>query len=169
MILYSDRSKKTVIMDQVTYHNKMMDLLSDSDTYATESCQRSYKDKDLKKITWTQTPRMINAYVYLPRIHGLSKLHKANVPVRPVVDTMSSPAYDLCKFTNNFLESVIQQTKYNKKIRTNSRNSSQTSPFLKVTNGYTNIDKGLFFKILNFCLCQNVWPCYGYVLSMHDC
>lgn len=34
MILESDKSKKTVIIDRKVYHRKMMDLLSDEDTYA---------------------------------------------------------------------------------------------------------------------------------------
>lgn len=56
---------------------------------------------------------MNNDFAHLPRIHRLSKLHNHNIPLRPVVDTINSPAYELCKFMNKILQKVIDHSKYN--------------------------------------------------------
>lgn len=177
-----------------------MELLSDTDTYALinnpinelikknrllveKMFVRKYIDKDTKD-------KLINAYAHLPRIHGLPKLHKENIPMRPVVDTINSPAYELCKFMNDILKNIIDQSKYNIK---NTYEFKEFITQVKIPKGHklvsydarslytntdidsviedlrnkwalieehTNIDKELFFEILDFCLCQNVYFTY---------
>ena len=34
----------------------------------------------------------------MPRFYGLPKIHKANLPLRPIVSFVNSPTYNLSKF-----------------------------------------------------------------------
>ena len=43
---------------------------------------------------------------HAPRLYGLMKLHKPNVPIRPVVSFVQSPSYKLAKFTKKIFCNV---------------------------------------------------------------
>ena len=40
---------------------------------------------------------------FTPRIYGIPKIHKANIPLRPIVDTMGFPTYKLASFLAKLL------------------------------------------------------------------
>ena len=66
------------------------------------------------------------------RIHGLPKLHKEDIPLRPVVDTINSPSYALNKFMNDILKKICDESKYN------IRNSYEFKDFIAKTQVPTN-------------------------------
>lgn len=133
-------------------------------------------------ITKIERITMNDTSAILPRIHGLPKLHKHNIPLRPVVDTTNSPSYALNKYMNDILKKIVNNEKYNVK------NSYEFKKFIdetrvpddhilvsfdvvslytntdidEVTNilkrkwpeikKHTNIDEKLFFELLDFCI-----------------
>jgi hypothetical protein len=46
----------------------------------------------------------------VPRIYGSLKVHKDNVPLRPIVNTIGSPTYKLEKFLANKLKGMVGHT-----------------------------------------------------------
>lgn len=112
--------------------------------------------------------------------------------MRPVVDTIDSPAYGLCKFMNDIPKKVIDNSKYNisnsyefrdfivkekipdghKIVPYDAKSLYTNTDIIKVIGDlrskwslieeHTAIDEELFFEILDFCLCDNVYFTYGY-------
>ena len=42
-----------------------------------------------------------------PRFYGLPKIHKASVPLRPIMSFINSPTYNLSKFLSRILSSLL--------------------------------------------------------------
>ncbi|KAK5644761.1 hypothetical protein RI129_006061 [Pyrocoelia pectoralis] len=53
---------------------------------------------------------LTNTEAISPRLYGLPKIHKANVPLRPIVSTIGSPTYGLSKYLTRLLQPHIGQT-----------------------------------------------------------
>ncbi len=47
----------------------------------------------------------------LPQIYGLPKIHKENVPLRPIVSAIGSPTHNLAKFIVKIISSISGNTK----------------------------------------------------------
>lgn len=118
----------------------------------------------------------------IPRIHGYPKIHKEQIPLRPVVSTLGSPAYNLSKFAANILNAIKNKEYYNvcntkeflDKIKDIDIDSNYTMISLDVKSLYTSVshnlamnilqekwndisqhtplDSTLFFKIIKFCI-----------------
>ena len=43
-----------------------------------------------------------------PRLYGLPKIHKPDVPLRPILSMIKSPQHKIAKFLNFLLEPVLQ-------------------------------------------------------------
>ena len=79
-----------------------------------------YIEKKLNKLFWQLVKeKKITSSVYLtlkcikgvtPKIYGLPKVHKVNIPLRPIVAFVGSPTYNLSKFLVNVLSSLLKQT-----------------------------------------------------------
>jgi hypothetical protein len=52
--------------------------------------------------------KYINMNPQAPKIHGTIKLHKPNLPIRPIVNWISSPGYKLAQFLNSTLTTILQ-------------------------------------------------------------
>jgi len=50
-----------------------------------------------------------------PRIYGLPKIHKENMPLRPICSYVNAPVYELSKFLAHILKNVTSDSKYNTK------------------------------------------------------
>ena len=111
VILPADKGRATVVMDISRYDSKMMDLLSDSSTY-------KIMDKDLTLSPLSLQQKMNGLLLHLKKqrrlqpaeydnlrcssgsilsIYGLPKIHKPDVPLRPIVSFCTSPSYNLSK------------------------------------------------------------------------
>lgn len=53
---------------------------------------------------------MIPSYEVIPRIYGLPKIHKEGVPLRPIVNTIGSPTYELAKYVAKILKTLVGNT-----------------------------------------------------------
>lgn len=166
-ITSADKSKRTVIINKNDYKQKMETILNDTKVY-----RKIRKDPTI--ILQTRNNNFIqmlanDMYLNLkqaqdlkirnalpPKIYGLPKLHKENIPLRPIVSSIQSPFYALQKFLSNILSNVIGKSEYNiknswelseklknLKLETDSRLIS-----LDVVSMYTNIPTKIALKVL---------------------
>ena len=93
VILPADKGRVTVVMDKTDYYDKMDTLVNDKQTYEelkrdpTPSLQRKLNSKllDLKKtdvIDIQRYNRLRCRVPQPPKLYGLPKLHKPNIPIR---------------------------------------------------------------------------------------
>ncbi|XP_071051394.1 uncharacterized protein [Onthophagus taurus] len=92
-------------MDKKEYDDKMMNLLETA-TY------RKIK-KDLIKSTGIAAKQQKGLFLQAPvppRIYGLPKIHKPDVPLRPIVSAINSPTYKLAKYLAKILSPFTGNT-----------------------------------------------------------
>ena len=44
---------------------------------------------------------------HAPILYGLPKIHKTNIPIRPVVSYVNAPVVKICKYLNNLLNNIF--------------------------------------------------------------
>ncbi|XP_044745164.1 uncharacterized protein LOC123307028 [Coccinella septempunctata] len=87
----------------------------------------------------------------IPKIYGLPKVHKADIPLRPIVSCNQSPLYKLSKYMANILSKAINNNQYYIKNSFNLKESLRNVKLqsdhrlysLDVKSLYTNIPKEL--------------------------
>ena len=111
IICKADKGGKVVILDKRLYESKMNDILTDQTTYMNvnnnplKKWQAKY-NKNLKVILRDQPELEQQFRSYLPRlpvIYGLPKIHKENIPLRPIVSTYNSVNYKLSSWISKKL------------------------------------------------------------------
>ena len=118
VILPADKGKITVVLDTKTYEDKVNDLLSDGKTYSklNKDPTTTYKNKLLKLLKELKDKGSIDQFLYdklrpvasvVPCIYGLPKVHKANIPVRPIVSSIGSVCYNLARFLADLLSPLV--------------------------------------------------------------
>lgn len=122
-ILRADKTNKTVIMNSTDYDRKMNDLLCDKKTY--KEIKLDPTNRNQKKVnnlieTWEKnlyiSPNVAKKLQIRngvpPKIYGLPKLHKKEIPLRPIVSCIQSPFEPLSKFLTEILKNVINQNEF---------------------------------------------------------
>ena len=123
VILNADKGNSTVVMDKLEYNKKFLGLLSNSATYQVISKNPICSiEKRLNRFIWKLYKNdKISTYLYktlrssdsvLPRIYGLPKIHKPNVPLRPIVSFIGTATYQLAKFLKQILAPLVGNTQY---------------------------------------------------------
>lgn len=118
----SDKGNATVALNNELYIMKMNQLLHDQNTYIElrknplinlqKRCKdimnywndNGYLDRKYHKNALTQTDTS------LPKIYGLPKIHKNNIPLRPIVSCIGSPTYKLSKRINSILKQCLKMS-----------------------------------------------------------
>ncbi|XP_046869398.1 uncharacterized protein LOC124462049 [Drosophila willistoni] len=129
LILTSDKGNKTVAMKKIDYDHRMMDILSDLNTYRIlrkdpttrlQTKNNNLVDKLHKMgvISKIEKNRMTTTTAISPRIYGLPKIHKEGTPLRPICSSIGSPSYGLCKYIIQILRNITLDSKYNIKNTT---------------------------------------------------
>ena len=106
VILPADKGRVPVVMDRTDYHDKMNELVNDKQTYEelkrdlTQALQRKLSSKlvKLKKTDAIDIRRYYRLRCPVPqppKLYGLPKLHKPNIPMRPIVSFCWSPTHQL--------------------------------------------------------------------------
>ena len=118
IVLRADKGNATVVMDTSEYNLKMSELLSDTTTY------KKVKTDPTNRIV-KKTSDLINKYssgldldvgtllpscVKPPKLYGLPKIHKQNVPLRPVVCQIDTPTYKLAQHLAKVLSKLRGNT-----------------------------------------------------------
>ncbi|XP_071052133.1 uncharacterized protein [Onthophagus taurus] len=103
VVLPANKGNGTVVIDRKEYDDKMMNLLNPA-TYRKikkDPIDRIVrKMKELIKSTGIPAEQQKGLFVQAPvppRIYGLPKIHKPDVPLRPIVSAINSPTYQLAK------------------------------------------------------------------------
>ncbi|XP_017466311.1 PREDICTED: uncharacterized protein LOC108359133 isoform X1 [Rhagoletis zephyria] len=105
----ADKGNKTVVMYKEDYTEKMNKLLDDKNTYKivrndpTNALQRKnntlvdelYKSKI---IDYRGKQQLVCTAAIAPRLYGLPKIHKPDLPLRPICSSINVPCYGLSKY-----------------------------------------------------------------------
>ncbi|XP_075167739.1 uncharacterized protein LOC142239876 [Haematobia irritans] len=204
IVTKSDKGNKTVIMYKKDYEEKMEKLLDDKTTYKTirEDPTQKLQRKNNKIITdlfkngyisvqekFKLTSNAANA----PRLYGLPKIHKLNMPLRPISSSVEVPCYNMSKHVGSIIKNLISE-KYNIKnsyeLKDRLKNVSLDENDILVSfdvvslftnipihlaiknimtqwkslETHTKIPKTQFLKLLQFCLNDNNYFKYGEIL-----
>jgi hypothetical protein len=109
-ILKADKGNYTVIMDKQVYTEKMNCLLHTNTNRKLKNDPTKLLLELAKSIAKlcglnTLTDRsLIPMCPQIPRIYGLPKIHKNDVPLRPIVSTRNSVTYNLAKYLTKKLD-----------------------------------------------------------------
>lgn len=173
LVTYADKGNVTVVMDKNLYFDKMENLLNDANTYQvvskdpTESIQRNFNAliSDWEKRKYFSSNKIENAPLakflrnyngVSPKMYGLPKIHKENIPIRPKVSYIGSPLYNFSKFYANILSKMIGAKSYSirnsyefkDKIEGISINRGNCIISLDVVSLFTNIPNNLVIAII---------------------
>lgn len=145
----ADKSNKTVVISRNDYDQKMLDLLSDKNTY--KKVARSLVSSQMKKNNcvvnfWFKEgfieenffKHLTVSTANVAKIYGLIKLHKAGLPIRPIVSTVGAPYHTISKFFTGILSKIVG------KLDSHVKNSFEFFTFI---NG-AEIPDG--FKLISF-------------------
>ena len=123
VILPADKGRVTVVMEKKDYTDKMDSLVNDKQTYEplkrdpTPALQRRLNGKllDLKKTETIDIQLYYRLRCRVPqsaKLYGLPKLHKPNIPMRPIVSFCGSPTYQLSKHLTNILKPLTDKSRH---------------------------------------------------------
>ncbi|XP_078372758.1 uncharacterized protein LOC144656411 [Oculina patagonica] len=113
MVLPADKGRASVVMDADTYRTKISTLIEngpyqllnkDPTDRLTRKLSKELltlkRNGDLSEAVYNKIrPR----HKQPPRIYGLPKIHKADIPLRPIVSCVNTFAYDLSAYLANIL------------------------------------------------------------------
>lgn len=201
MVTTSDKGGVTIISSKHDYTLKMNALIHNAELFnkldydPTDYLQRRnaflvsklYKQKF---ISLFDKKRLTSYTSIAPRIYGQLKYHKPDLPVRPIVSTIKSPAYALSRYLATVLRQAFIKPKYNIK---NSTQFVRKARKIRVSEGnilvsfdvvncfgtistdlaigliqrdfdlvarHTDIPKELFIQLLRFCMEEANYFCY---------
>ena len=108
IILPADKGRTTVVMDKPDYIEKAKILLNDTTTYRIQETDPTAKlikeiNKLLKalqsksELTKEECKKMRPDESNIAQFYGLPKIHKAGIPLRPIVSLPGTPTYNLSK------------------------------------------------------------------------
>ncbi len=109
----------TVIMNKSDYIDKAETLLKDANTYQpldTDPSKTTMNNinkklkrlKDQDKLSETTYNRTRPNDATIAKFYGLPKVHKENVPLRPIVSLPGSPTYGLSKYLAEILKPLVK-------------------------------------------------------------
>ncbi|XP_063390073.1 uncharacterized protein LOC134675675 [Cydia fagiglandana] len=117
LVLKADKGNATVVMNSTDYDSKIRHLLDDSLVYKPVSYNPTARVsrriraviKDNRELFEEDVfDRLYKPKIVLPpKLYGLPKVHKRNVPLRPIVSQISSPTYDLAKHVASVLQPLV--------------------------------------------------------------
>lgn len=159
IIKKADKGGGIVVMNTKDYTEKIVEHLSDENVYEKKYAGYAEKigndfNKNARKILrkskqGKQFLHLIEENPVIPRIYGLPKLHKMNVPVRPITSCIGSAPHKLSKFLAKYLTPLLGEINKDhirnsgdilKKLESvNFKNKVMAS--FDVASLYTNINK----------------------------
>lgn len=177
IILKADKGNITVALNKTDYLNKMYELLNDNVTYKKikNDPTLNLERRNNKIINWLKTKGYIDETTskklmtyksVAPKMYGLPKIHKENVPLRPIVASTEAPVRNLSIYISEILKIAFEN--FNEfRIRDtfvfveNMKNFCLPRGFVLVSfdakSLFTNISIELFLKIIteNYTLIKN--------------
>ncbi|XP_064073285.1 uncharacterized protein LOC135193669 [Vanessa tameamea] len=186
IVLRADKGNATVVMDVTDYDKKIRHLLSDVNTYrkvtydptartnrATTTLIKTYRDAiGHEKTKYLLRPRNIQP----PKLYGLPKIHKPNIPLRPIVSQIDSPTYELAKHVSKVLQPLAGQTKSHVKdsrrfvdiLRSTTVDPDDLMVSFDVESLFTNVPVSECMDVIKVKLQLNNIPA-EYIKLLHHC
>ena len=126
VVLTVDKGVAMVIMDQQDYINKAQTLLQDTNSYKVlpKDPTSHLKNKlitllkDIKQTGGLSTQKYKQLYptsAVPPKFYGLSKIHKAGTPLRPIVSSRGSITYGIAKELSHIIKPLVGQSPHHLK------------------------------------------------------
>ncbi|BHF79925.1 hypothetical protein SprV_0702304900 [Sparganum proliferum] len=162
VILPADKGRSTVVMDKADYIQKANALLEDRQAYlpCNDEPMRKLVTQLDKTLADMQTSKAINKSVRLaikpvdaaaPRFYGLPKVHKAGVPLRPIVSLRGAPTFNLAKWmfrnlrplTSDASTTVCSATQFLERIKGMRITEDEVMVSFDVTSLFTSIPQDL--------------------------
>lgn len=167
-VLTSDKGNNTVVMMKEDYIIKMDELLEGNNTYTkinkdpTIELQKRNNDimKDLENreiISKYERYAFTSTSFHAPRLRGQPKIHKPDIPMRPISSTINAPNSDMSRMLAKILNNVIDKDEYNvsNSMQVKERISTVKIPkdhllvSFDVVSLFTNIPVELVYDIIN--------------------
>jgi hypothetical protein len=124
----SDKGNKVVIMNREEYDLKMermledgpyKQLLIDPTNHYMKKIETKFKELEGNKtLTKAQITQLQTKNPRCPIIYGSPKIHKTDVPFRPIVDFRNSPTYNLASYLASILKKLASNHPYSVKNST---------------------------------------------------
>nr|VZI00414.1 unnamed protein product [Spirometra erinaceieuropaei] len=123
VIVPADKGRATVVLDKSEYVTKAQQLLNDEQSYKVidsdpmkalvgqinKSLNQMRNEKAISEKDWRQMKPQDAA---LARFYGLPKIHKPNVPLRPIVALKGTPTYGLAKWLAKHLKKLTDGSEH---------------------------------------------------------
>ncbi|BHF57766.1 hypothetical protein SprV_0100071200 [Sparganum proliferum] len=123
VIVPADKGRATVVLDKSEYVAKAQQLLNDNQSYKVldsdpmkalvgkinKSLNQMRNEKAISGKDWRQLKPQDAA---LARFYGLPKIHKQNVPLRPIVALKGTPTYGLAKWLAKHLKKLTDGSEH---------------------------------------------------------
>ncbi|BHF74750.1 hypothetical protein SprV_0501783800 [Sparganum proliferum] len=123
VIVPADKGRATVVLDKSEYVAKAQQLLNDNQSYKVidsdpikalvgkinKSLNQMRNEKAISEKDWRQMKPQDTA---LARFYGLPKIHKPNVPLRPIVALKGTPTYGLAKWLAKHLKKLTDGSEH---------------------------------------------------------
>nr|VZI27337.1 unnamed protein product [Spirometra erinaceieuropaei] len=174
VILPVDKGRSTVILDKVDYRRKALLLLNDRESYKVSDAAslkslvakvnrilaRLKKDKVITVKDWYMAKPAETA---MARFYGLPKVHKPDVPLRPLVSLRGTPTYGFASWlfrkqrslTAGSQTTVHSAEQFLDKIRTVTIEPNERMVSFDVVSLFTSMPQALAVETLSDLLRQN--------------
>lgn len=137
-ILPADKGNATVVLNTRDYNNKVAEVLKVGKyTLLNKDPTKSFENKIEKTLrkhkqyfTKEQRTKLTPHHSKTPHMYGLPKIHKDNVPLRPIVSSRNSPSRELCRYLLPILKPLVGNTTSNV---TNTKHFVELTKNMKVT------------------------------------
>ena len=117
-VMKADKGNVAVVMNTIEYDFKLSEIV-ESTAYqkVTKNPMPSVKNKTEKLLRKFKNENKIEQRTYYkiypktiipPRIYGLPKIHKRDVPLRPIVSYIDTPVYELSKYVTEIIKPLQQ-------------------------------------------------------------
>jgi transposase-like protein len=165
VVLKADKGNSMVIIHADEYHNKIRDFITTNKFSITNNDLTNNFQKQIRHTVnncstiipkdrkWLYTSLNPSA----PVIRGLPKIHKDNIPIRPVINWKQAPAYKLAKFSSQLLQTHIPlPNTFNVKNSLHLMNDLMEIPYQQdiqlvsfdIENMYSNIPTNELYHII---------------------
>ena len=120
VILPADKGNPTVVLNKEDYEKKVGNILDGGNYEVVKTNPTPKLEKklnDMLRELWvagemnkTGYDRLRATYSATPQLYGLPKIHKPEVPLRPIVSSIGSPTYNLAKFLTHIVSPLSGKT-----------------------------------------------------------
>ena len=162
----ADKGRTTVILNKTEYDDKISQIIDDSESYSTirndptssietklRNLLKEWKNKNF--ITENQYKHLLILNGRLPSFFALPKIHKPQVPLRPIVSFCGSPLHALTKFLKTLLQPLVKDNysvknsyEFSNFIRDQTIDVNETMVSFDVVNLFPSIPQSLAISTL---------------------